>query len=117
MTIEELLKRYNGGIFRGAKKRLADELKKTEGAVSRWLNGKTPMGEETERDVAKALNVSVDQLRSALGRYKVSGEMMVREERVGYGSGVAEELSQIRQQMRQLEKRLGALERERRPLR
>lgn len=66
MTINELLSRYNGGILRGAKKRLAQRIGFDKGTVSRWMNGTLNIGEESLRRVSKELGVPPEELAALL---------------------------------------------------
>lgn len=65
MTFAELLKKWNGGILRGAKRRFAKAVKLHEVTVGQYVNGKKVPGEESRVLIAKTLGISVADLLAA----------------------------------------------------
>jgi SOS-response transcriptional repressor LexA len=68
MTLEELLKKWNGGVLRGAQFKLAKALSVSHPSVSAWVSGQNFPSEELQPKVAKALGVSTRELLSALAQ-------------------------------------------------
>jgi repressor LexA len=62
MNFNELLKRWNKGILKGAAVRFAEHVGVSQMTVSRWATGGSRVDEPMQSKVAKALGVSVDQL-------------------------------------------------------
>jgi len=67
MNFIGLIKKWNGGIERGAKRRFAEAVGVQEASVGRWANGRGLPEEEIRPKVAKMLGVSVDQLMESFG--------------------------------------------------
>lgn len=72
MTFSELLKKWNGGILRGAKRRFAKAVNLHEVTIGQYVNGKKIPGEESRAHIAKELGVSVTQL---LASFSLSDEV------------------------------------------
>lgn len=66
MNISEILKKYNGGLLRGAPAKLADNLGKTRSTISRIIDGEMKLPEALAPKMAKALGVTVPELETAL---------------------------------------------------
>ena len=66
MTFEELIKKRNGGILRGAQLRLAEKFHLAHNTVSQWMSGKSKPSEILRPKLAKELGVSVDELMKSL---------------------------------------------------
>lgn len=58
MEFKEALKRWNGGVSRGAQTRFAKALGINQATVSQWVNGNLQPGEEMLGKVAKLLRIS-----------------------------------------------------------
>jgi len=68
MNFDDVLKEWNGGVLRGARRRLAKSLKVTEGFISRLASGELMPGEEMRIQLARELKISVDNLMMLLGK-------------------------------------------------
>ncbi len=62
MTFEEALKKWNGGISRGAQRAFAKKISRHEVTVGHWVNGRGAPGEEIRAKAAAELGISVDDL-------------------------------------------------------
>jgi hypothetical protein len=74
-TVEELLKEWNNGILRGAKARLAKEIKLPDTNISSWISGRTRPGESAISKMSKIFKKSEEDIKAAFGvkyRYAVS---------------------------------------------
>jgi hypothetical protein len=60
------MRRWNGGVLRGAQFRLAKALKIDQTNIRRWVEGGYGPKEELRPRVAKLLKISVDELMSSL---------------------------------------------------
>lgn len=60
---EELLKKMNNGILRGAKRNLANKLKVNESLIGRLANGKQSPSEKIIKEMTKILSISEDNLK------------------------------------------------------
>lgn len=67
MTKEELLKKINNGIVRGAATKLANLLDISHVSVSRWISGQLKPSEENVAKMAKLLKVSEYEIKAAFG--------------------------------------------------
>lgn len=65
-SFEDHLKKWNGGILRGAQFRLAKVLRVDQSNIRRWMEGETSPKEELRPRVAKVLKISVDALMASL---------------------------------------------------
>jgi transcriptional regulator with XRE-family HTH domain len=66
MKFEELLKKWNKGILRGAQLRLAKSLGIDQSAIRRWMEGITTPAEKLRPKIAKELGVTVEVLMESL---------------------------------------------------
>ena len=66
-TLEELLQKWNNGILRGARRRLAEELGINEATVSMWVSGRAKASEENINKMAKLFGVSAQKVKAAFG--------------------------------------------------
>ena len=66
-TLEELLQKWNNGILRGARRRLAEELGINEATVSMWVSGRAKASEENINKMAKLFKISEREVRMAFG--------------------------------------------------
>lgn len=98
MTIEQLLRRYNKGVLRGAQRRLARAIGVSESNLSQWLLGKTALGERLQEKAAAELGVPLEQLRAAIA--------------APAGSEKTNEIAELREQIADLNRRLASLVRE-----
>lgn len=91
---EELLKKWNRGVFRGAQQRLAKRLGIKQSTVSRWVSGTLSPGEELRFRVAKELGVTDEELAGCF-----SPGFIVRERGPGYaaGPGLSEIMGRLEQ--------------------
>lgn len=64
MTIKDVLTRWNGGVYRGAAKRLSVKTGVDKTVLSRWIRSKLILGEKSLARVAKELACPVAQLRA-----------------------------------------------------
>jgi repressor LexA len=64
MTFSEILKQWNGGIWRGVTTRLAKSAGVSLPTASGWINGDVP-GEESLRKLSKILDVGEQELRDS----------------------------------------------------
>jgi SOS-response transcriptional repressor LexA len=62
MNLQETLKRWNGGIDRGAQTRFAKALGVKPSVVSRWAAGTLAPGEELRPKIARELGVTIQEL-------------------------------------------------------
>lgn len=79
MNFSELLKKWNGGMWRGAKRNFAKAVGLHEVTIGQYVNGKKIPGEESRAQIAKELGISVgkllesfpsrDEVREPGGRY------------------------------------------------
>lgn len=67
MKKEDLLKKINNGIVRGAATKLANDLGISHVSVSRWLSGQLKPSEENIRKMSKIFNVSEHEIKAAFG--------------------------------------------------
>ena len=63
MTIEEVLKNWNGGFLRGAKKALADALGVPDASVSHWIAGRASPSEKHIKKMAKLFRFSEEEIK------------------------------------------------------
>ena len=63
MTIEDLLKEWNGGILRGAKKALADKLGVPDTSISHWIAGRANPSEIHIKAMTKIFKKSEQDLK------------------------------------------------------
>lgn len=67
MNFNDLLKRWNKGILKGAAGRFATHVGVSQMTVSRWGTGNSRVDESMQAKVAKALGVSIPELMSCFG--------------------------------------------------
>lgn len=133
-TFLELLKNWNGGIERGAKRRFSKAIGVEEVTVGRWVNGKGMPDEPAHPKIAKALGVSVDVLVESIragararhqgveyGRVDEPRKAdVVREEPDAYGGAMAlliGRIDQLTKQVADVQERCGALDHQIREMR
>lgn len=66
MDFEGILKKWNGGILRGAQLRLSNILDIDQSNIRRWMEGVTKPRERFRPKLAKELGVTVDELMASL---------------------------------------------------
>ena len=66
MTFEELLKKWNKGILRGAKKALADRLGVPDTSISHWIAGRANPSEKHLNEMAKLFKISAEEIKESL---------------------------------------------------
>ena len=64
-TKEDLLKKWNNGILRGAQAKLAQQLGLTQSAVARWMNGQQIPSEENILAMSKLFNEPLSKVKNA----------------------------------------------------
>lgn len=74
MSIEELLKQWNGGVLRGAKKALADALGVPDTSVSHWLARRANPSEKHIKKMAKLFGVSEEDVKNSFTNSSASLE-------------------------------------------
>ena len=65
MNIEEVLKKWNGGFLRGAKKALADALGVPDTSVSHWIAGRAEPSEKHIKKMSKLFSLSEEEIKKA----------------------------------------------------
>ena len=63
MNIEEILKKWNGGLLRGAKKALADALGIPDTSVSHWIAGRATPSEKHVKKMSKLFGISEEEIK------------------------------------------------------
>lgn len=66
-TLEELLKEWNNGVLRGARRRLSEELGINEATVSMWVSGRAKPSEENIKKMSKIFDISEEKIKAAFG--------------------------------------------------
>ncbi|MBI4396026.1 MAG: LexA family transcriptional regulator [Elusimicrobia bacterium] len=66
MTFNDLLRKWNGGILKGAQTKLAAKAEVDRGTVSRWATGTLMPGEDMRMRLSKILDISIDELMDCL---------------------------------------------------
>lgn len=79
MTFRDALIRWNGGIERGARRRLARALGVSEGNVSGWVSGSFPPGGERRLQIAQALGVKHSDIDAMFPRKETEIGRLQRE--------------------------------------
>jgi transcriptional regulator with XRE-family HTH domain len=64
MTLRDLLKKWNGGIFRGAPRKFAAALGVSESRVSQMLKHRRAPGEELAGRMARELGITVEAVNA-----------------------------------------------------
>ncbi|MDD2772724.1 MAG: XRE family transcriptional regulator [Elusimicrobiales bacterium] len=77
MHFEELLKKWNHGILRGAQLRLAEALAISHPTVSGWVAGRNLPSEDLRPKVAKTLGVSIEELNKVFVETKAAKKLHV----------------------------------------
>lgn len=67
MSFENLLKKWNNGIERGAQARLVAETGLSKSLISNYISGRQKPSETAIKKIAKVLGVSVEELENAFG--------------------------------------------------
>lgn len=65
MDIEEVLKKWNGGFLRGAKKALADILGVPDTSVSHWIAGRATPSEKHIKKMSKLFELTEEEIKKA----------------------------------------------------
>lgn len=86
MSLEEMLRKWNGGVVRGAKKRLAARIGVNRVTVSKWFSGDQVPGEAMRPNLAKELGVSLYELLTALQGITKGQGPIVREDSPTYSA-------------------------------
>jgi repressor LexA len=68
MNFEQALTDWNGNKARGAQTRLAKIINVAPNTVSQWCSGKSKPGPDLEEKVARAMRISIDELRGYFDR-------------------------------------------------
>lgn len=63
LAFEELLKKMNNGILRGAKRKLSQKMKINESLIGRIVNGKQAPSEKLLKEMSKLLSTSENNLQ------------------------------------------------------
>jgi hypothetical protein len=108
-SFEELLKRWNRGIMRGAQLRFSKAAKVNQVTVGRWIRRELLPGERVRPRVAAALGITVPQLMKSFG----ASDAVVRERGPAYGEPSPEVLmghiNQLTKQIADLQAAFGQL--------
>lgn len=64
-TKEDLLRKWNNGILRGAQARLAQELGLSQSAIVRWMSGQQTPSEENIFAMSKLFNEPINKVKNA----------------------------------------------------
>ena len=74
MSIEKLLKEWNGGVLRGAKKALADKLGVPDTSVSHWIAKRAKPSEKHIKKVVRLFGVSEEEVQDSFEKSDASVE-------------------------------------------
>jgi SOS-response transcriptional repressor LexA len=85
MSFKERLTAWNGGIFRGAARRLAKRLRVSEPLVSGWVNNKPPSEAQAVR-IAQEFGITAAQVLAMFAERKSAAPSGVDMQTLRYGS-------------------------------
>jgi len=73
MTFNEYLKKWNGGVMRGAQTKLAKRIHVVPSTIAHWVRGSSMPNEDVRQRVAKEFGISPDNLMSSFSSAEMPG--------------------------------------------